>query len=241
VDELRVLFTLAPQLAERLRQFRLERVSRIALGDTPVRIDDTRCLILHVVPFTFFDFGPFLSIRDIVRNTQYFPPLGTNKRHDWRINFDGFVTLSSSGKAAESQRAYVQIFRSGAVEAVAASISRKDRSVNIQDIDRMIVNHVRLYSKALHECGIESPFAIMASVIGLNGLRLTTGRRLSSGQMEEQAADRDQLHLTEVVLEGVPADNQDCSIILRPMLDQLANSAGCESARSFDESNNYLL
>jgi hypothetical protein len=45
VDELRLLFTFAPQLAEHMRQFRLDRVARIASGETPMRLIDSCCMI----------------------------------------------------------------------------------------------------------------------------------------------------------------------------------------------------
>jgi predicted HTH transcriptional regulator len=62
VDELRAMFTLAPQLAERMRDFRLERIARIAAGDTPVRLLDEGSLVLHVVPFSAFDLRPPFSL-----------------------------------------------------------------------------------------------------------------------------------------------------------------------------------
>jgi hypothetical protein len=159
-----------------------------------------------------------------------------NARRNWRINFDGFVSLSNSDEGAESQRAYVQVFRSGTVEAVAASIATQNKFVNILNIDQMIVHHVHLYSGALHECGIEPPLAVMASLIGLDQLRLTTGK-----PKEGEIADRDQLQLVEAILEEVPTTRHECAAILRPMMDQLANAAGFVSAQSFDDANNYLF
>jgi hypothetical protein len=55
VDELRVLFTRAPQLADRIRSFRIERVARIVANDAPVRLLDARALIIHTIPFAAFD------------------------------------------------------------------------------------------------------------------------------------------------------------------------------------------
>ncbi len=197
-----------------MRQFRFERVTQIAAGQGPVSLMDYHCLILHVVPFSHFVPGQVISISDVVRNTQSFPPLGTTLRQDWRINFEGFVTLSNSLERAETQRAYVQLFRSGAIEAVASSISNAKRFVNVVDIARMIVGHLYLYSGALRDCGVQPPFAVMASLIGLDKMMLTTGRRSITGQTERQIADRDQFHFTEVILENVPATIEECAKIL---------------------------
>jgi predicted HTH transcriptional regulator len=47
VDELRTLFTLAPQIAERIREFRFDRITRIAARDAPVRLLDDCSLVLQ--------------------------------------------------------------------------------------------------------------------------------------------------------------------------------------------------
>jgi hypothetical protein len=242
VDELRALFNFAPQLAEQMRQFRFDRIARMTIGEGPVKLADAHCLVLHIVPFThFMAVGPLISLSDVMRNAQLFPPLGTTSRSDWRINFDGFVTLSNSHDHAEGQRAYVQVFRSGTLEAVASCISGATKIVNVVDLARIVVDYLYLYSAALHECGIQPPLAVMASLIGLKQLILTTGKRSIAGQVDRQTADRDQFHFTELILDKVSATKQECARNLRPMLDQLANAAGCISAQSFIDGNNYFM
>jgi hypothetical protein len=240
VDELRAMFAFAPQLAERMREFRLDRLAHIAAGDTPVPLIDNCCLVLHIIPFSHFDLRPALSFSRTL-NPQYFPPPGMGLPSIWRINFDGFLTMSNADAAPEArQRAYVQVFRGGAVEAVASSIVRSDGHLNIQTLDFTIVQSTRIYSTALHECGAEPPLAVLASVIGVKGRGLATRFDTSTG-MEGQVADRDQLHLNEVIIEELPSGNPDCATMLRPLLDQLANAAGLPSAPSFDQAGKYLL
>ena len=56
IGELRNLFLAAPHLAERIRAFRMERIARIAAGETPVALsgERPRRFILHVVPYSAF-------------------------------------------------------------------------------------------------------------------------------------------------------------------------------------------
>jgi hypothetical protein len=91
---------------------------------------------------------------------------------------------------------------------------------------------------ALRECGAEPPFAIMASLIGVMGKGLTTGRQTPRG-WEGEYADRDQLHLTETIFEEVPSGDPECAAMLRPALDQLANAAGLAASPSFDSNGKY--
>ena len=240
VDELRAMFVFAPQLAERMRDFRLERISRVAAADAPVALQDDCCLALHVVPFSHFDLRPALSFPAVINNPGRFPPMRMRSPNNWRVNFDGFLTGSNADARAAGQRAYVQVFRTGAVEAVASSITDTDGHLNIQQLDFMIVQSTRLYATALHECGADPPLAVLASAIGVKGRRLVRGFDTFT-EMEGELADRDQLHLNEVILEEVPAGNPDCATMLRPILDQLANAAGLPSAPSFDPAGKYLL
>jgi hypothetical protein len=177
VDELRALFTFAPQLAEQMRKFRLNQITQIAADEAPVRLKDTRCLVLHIVPFSHFTrTSSSIEIADVLRDTQRFPPIGFVARQDWRINFDGFVTLSNH--SSERQHAYVQLFHSGAVEAVAARVGGDQSVVNVAAMARTIVRHSYLYFGALNDCGIHPPLAVMASLTGVNQLVFTAERRL---------------------------------------------------------------
>jgi hypothetical protein len=236
VDELRAMFAFAPQLAERMRDFRLDRVARIAARDTPVPLIDNCCLVLHIIPFSHFDLHPAFSLSRAL-NPSYFPPPGMTLPSEWRINFDGFLTLSASASHAPRYRAYVQVFRAGAVEAVVSSIVDNDGHINIQQLDFTIVHSARIYSTAVHECGAEPPLAVLASVIGVKDRGLATQFDTWTGMV----ADRDQLHLNEVIIEELPSGNPDCATMLRPLLDQLANAAGLPSAPSFDQAGKYQL
>ncbi len=77
VDELRALFTLAPELAERMRAFRFDRAASIAARDTPVPLMSESCLVLHVVPFSHFDLAPALRLQSVIENRNSVIPLGT--------------------------------------------------------------------------------------------------------------------------------------------------------------------
>jgi len=241
VDELRAMFTLAPQLAERMHDFRMERIARIAAGDTPVRLLDEGCLVLHVVPFSAFDLRPLFSLQTAIGLHYQFCPMGVSTAQDWRINFDGFLTLPISGSNATKQRAYLQVFRTGAIEAVASPIVHGQDRINSQTLDGMLVKHTRIYAALLHDCGAEPPLAVMVSLIGVKNRELVAGFGNWAIREPETVIDRDQLHCAEVILEDVPSGDPDCAKKLHQTLDQLANAAGRSSSASFDRSGNFSL
>jgi hypothetical protein len=120
VDELRALFTRAPQLAERVRNFRFDRIAKIVANDVPVQLMGAHPLIMHVAPLSAFEDRQEFQL-DIRQHPQQlftaFPPIGAQVGH-FRINVDGALVLSDQGADGRSHRAYVQAFHSGIIEAV---------------------------------------------------------------------------------------------------------------------------
>jgi hypothetical protein len=235
------MFNQLPELAERMRQLRTERLQRISAGNAPTPLLDQICLVLHIVPSSHFDLGARISIQEIVSQQDRFPPMGTRSPSNFQVNFDGFVTLSpTSDRDQARRRAYVQIFRTGAIEAVASSIARSDNDVDIRSVDYMIVQYTRNYSCALHDFAIEPPLVVMASLLGVRG-RTLLAHIDDFDDRDGAVADRDPLCLNEIILEEVPESNQSCATMLRPMLDHLANAAGRASALGFDRSGTYVF
>ncbi|HVB15209.1 MAG TPA: ATP-binding protein [Stellaceae bacterium] len=232
VDELRALFVAAPELADRMRGFRFDRAATIAARDAPVPLQSDCCLMLHVVPFSHFDLSPALSMDCVVQRRLYLPPPGTTHAHQSRPNFDGYLSLSNPNDAGQ-YRAYMQVFRAGAIEGADSSIIRRDGIVDIRELDLSIVRDTRVYAQLLHDCGAEPPYTVMASVLGVREHKLAAFNS-TTYSFHGQLADREQLHLAETVIEKVPADDTECASALRPMLDQLANAAGRVASVSFD-------
>jgi hypothetical protein len=222
-----------------MRAFRVERTAKIVGGETPTGLLGSCCLVLHVVPFSAFDFGAAISLRMLENQPNLFPPLNSEHSQGWRITFDGFLTLSNADQAAGKNRAYVQVFRSGAVEAVTSTLGGSKGELVCLDLEVAIVPYTRRYIAALQSSGIDPPYAVLVSLLG------TAGRKLSMGQADwlhtEPLIDlrRDQFHLGEVILETVPSDNQGCASAMRPVLDQLANIAGYAATTSFDSAGRW--
>jgi hypothetical protein len=52
--------------------------------------------------------------------------------------------------------------------------------------------------------------------------------------------DRDQLHFTEIILETVPNSVQELGVMMRPLIEQIANAAGRARSSSFGPNGEYL-
>jgi hypothetical protein len=122
VNELRALFTAGPQLMDRIRDFRVDRIAKIAANAAPVQLMNRGILSIHIVPLSAFDVNNTVPLRDISRDYNSFAPIGSRSSAHIRVNFDGVLKLSNADEGAVQNRAYVQVFRNGIVEAVTSTI-----------------------------------------------------------------------------------------------------------------------
>ena len=135
VGEVRRAFVLSEGVADRIRAFRAERLSRVVAGETPVAIEGTSRVVLHVLPISAFD-----SPASVVDLDIYRPPLServllpiyivnevgldeTLLRYpdafELRYNFDGVFCDARLGVAGwrKGLKATLQLFRTGIIEA----------------------------------------------------------------------------------------------------------------------------
>jgi hypothetical protein len=237
VEELRHIFTAAPQLAERIRSFRMERIAKVSARETPVPVfGGCPLLAMHVVPYSAFDMRRSLSLAEVEKRWQQFAPLGSDSPTYWGVNFDGFLGLSNADAKAPQQRAYIQVFRSGSVEAVAAVI---DGVLKTIELEAVIVRYAGLYADGLHACGIDPPLVVLASLLGTERSSFVAGNEgIAANGIR---ADRDQYHFVEAVLENIPKNDRKAAPALRFILDHLAGLAGKSQTPTFDSAGNYLL
>lgn len=121
VREIRAAFTASESLGEKIRDFRSERIARIIADETPIRLLPNPKLILHVVPLSFADSTKQCDFVPLINEPGKVRPLFV--RFGWvpRINFDGYLVYQEDERQGASS-GYVQVFRSGAFEAVDAQI-----------------------------------------------------------------------------------------------------------------------
>jgi hypothetical protein len=125
VQELRHLFNEAPRLAERIAAFRMDRLVKIAAGETPVPLDPGGKLALHVVPVPAFADGRLIDVVSAAAQGTHLPlpPGGMSGANRLSVNLDGL--LNYTDHVTSMRHGYAQFFRSGAIEGV-GELSRRD-------------------------------------------------------------------------------------------------------------------
>ncbi len=228
VSELRAAFVLSETTTERIRNFRIERLSKIVAGETPVRLNPTPKIILHIIPFGAFNPASRFSVSSLANDIGRLQPIsaaGWNSRH----NFDGYLSFADS-------LTYLQVFRNGNIEAVNASIIETvDRRLTIPTIPSLLFEEKLLdalprFLSIQRQLGVEPPLFIMLSLLGVSGYRMGVDSRLDS--TFGYPIDRDALILPEIIVENFECNPSD---VMRPIFDALWNAAGWPRSMNYNE------
>ncbi|MDA0999191.1 MAG: ATP-binding protein [bacterium] len=236
VGELRTAFTLAEGTAEKIRNFRIDRLARIIGGETPVPIREGVKIALHLIPLAAFTSGNFIEMPlDHDRRADFAPLSGSIS--DWRNNLDGFVCYS--GNPPRPHRAYLQLFRTGVVETVEISVYGEGNIINGPGYEVEIVQSVKRYLKQLQILGIGMPVYIFLSVLDASGavLRLPESWHFRRGGEYGHQADRNEFILPEAVIEDY---DTDIPVALKPQFDMIWNAFGYDGSINFDAEGNWI-
>lgn len=233
-------------LIARARDFHRQRVAAIAAGSGPVGLLDGGALILHAVPLGALNGRATAAFAKISSNPDRFPTIADNIARRSKVTHGGLLIGSNADGLSKPQRAYVRVSRDGIVESVASSLARGRRhdSVMLPQLQAMVIKYGCIYANSLSTLGVAPPYAIFASLVGVNGMRLLHDF-IPTGAFPEDmpfaALTDDPIHFDEAVFEIAPGNYNACAKLLEPIVTHLANTAGLPASPYFDEQGNYLL
>lgn len=230
---IRNAFVVSGTRIERIRNFRVERLSKIVAGETPAPLMQPSEVVLHIVPIGAFD--PSNTI-DLALVEKYGIQPISGKHQPCRYNFDGIVSSMPYGKDCS----YVQIFRDGAVEAVNTIMLHGDRDKEghylYGEDEHVLVEAIIGYLKLQHQLAVEPPLFIMLSYLGVSGRKMPYGKP-GDIMMGSDPIDRDTLLIPEVMIQNFDSDVPET---MRPIFDTIWNATGFPRSLNYDETGKWI-
>lgn len=250
VTELRTAFELSGTTAERIRDFRTERLSRIGVGEEiPAPLDqEAPKLVLHIVPFSAFSTSVSLDLKPLYDAVQglLLRPLTVwdiESNVTMRFNFDGLVRSERRQWVnPTSTVAYTQVFRNGIIETVDisllgvyawnASTSKIDpdkRILHGERYERKLLETVKRYIALQKFLEIDPPLFLMVSFLGVKGYKITHPSFEHQFSPFTDEIDRNNLIIPEIIVDNFDGDLAE---VMKPIFDTVWNAAGYTSALS---------
>ena len=233
VDELRSIFSMSETTAERIRNFRVERIARIGANETPVLLKDEPRLAFHLIPLSAFAVTPMMNIRRFTENFAEVAAQGRTYTH--RYNIDGFVVHQPEKAKADW---YAQVFRNGIVERVQClPISEREEGKRFLDgryVEDNLIDFCRKLLPMMKAVDISPPIVALLTLTDLTGVKLIFWT--PNGTLFESAIDRDHIFVPDALIESyeVPIEQ-----MLRDTFDAMWNASGWQGSPSYDHKGNW--
>ncbi|MBN2560399.1 MAG: ATP-binding protein [Phycisphaerae bacterium] len=229
VDEIRAAFAVSQSIPEKLKRLRDDRLAKIIADVTPLPLLKKPRIVLHLVPLSALDPGAIFDVRKAKEIAGRIRPMGMTMPASWRFNFDGFVAYDTG---AEQARAYVQIFRTGALEAVESAIlgHMRGQRIPVSACEDFILMAIRGYVENLRDLDAGPPIFGMLTLVGVQGYTISyEGRALLVPDLHP--IDRDVLTLPDFVIDdfATPVDP-----LIKPAFDAVWQACGWEGSRCYD-------
>jgi hypothetical protein len=255
VVQLRAAFELVGTTAERIRAFRVERLSRISSGEeTPAPLNEQEAkLVLHLVPFNAFSTSELFDLTplyDSIKGLLLRPLIiwDLEQSADMRFNIDGIVRTNRRGNPP-STIAYTQVFRNSIIETVDVSIlginswnlptarsNIETRSFHGEEYERKLLSTLKRFIDLQKLLGIEPPFFIMVSFLNVKGYKITHPNFANNFSPYTDEIDRTNLIIPEIMVESFDAD---LAAIMKPIFDTVWNATGRVGSLNYDEAGKF--
>lgn len=231
IAEIRSAFALSESLPDKIRRFRDDRVAKIIADEIPVKLSGSAKVILHVLPIAALT--PTTHIDTASLSGKFLPGIYL-ENNDFRHNFDGFF-LFHRPQSSSIFESYVQVFRTGAVEAVDSRSMRPSDGKKLiagNYFEQHISSALHNYLKLEEELQLQPPLFVMLSLVGVMGYKMYTGPFSD----DNDPIDRDTLFLPDIIVESY---DTPAATIFRPAFDALWQAAGFGRSPSYDDNGNW--
>lgn len=249
VTDLRTAFVGSEAVAERVRAFRDDRVTRILGGRSPMALAPLPTTVLHILPVGAAFLNADLDPR---RCTDVWRKLNVDGDHlefvyspNARPNLDGLlVTSPNYEERFSSSPTYTQVFRNGGVEFTAGHVDYRDMTNSLkpvpylhgEGIEMFVIDMCRNVREFREAMGLGGPVILMLSLVRVAQLPLAKGDPARAMLIGKRRFDRDVVLLPELVLESFEHLPEQ----VRPVLDAMWQSAGYMQSDSYDSAGKYV-
>lgn len=235
VDELRTHLTGAETMLERCRNHRLDRIAKIAAGDSLAKpAGHEGFLVIHYLPVVSFAEG----LRLALKGDGLQPPVPHPTSFHWgtsshRFCFEGFHVYMQGVNCQPAD--YCLVSWNGAMEVVHLMPWRDPAVMQdpwrgcliTRDVELNVRHTVNYLLSVAADLGVEPPGVFALSMVRMRGWKISAGR---SWDGNWQTIDQDPFLISEVL---VDTDGADIDCILKGLVDPLWNAGGWNESPNF--------
>lgn len=229
VSEIRTSMLASEYLYEKVRDFRLDRISKIIKNDTPIELYNSPKFVFHIIPvMSFYSF-------DRISTEKYNHLInGPNPLHSFQkeFNFEGFLIHNHYNQPNPNDQ-YLQIFRNGIIEIVNTgftNIIQEEKLIFGSAFETYYIQNISIWLELLKFLGLNFPYLLFLSVLEIKGYKFQI-RDPHSFYFENKPINKENLLIPDILIEANFLEQKQKH--LKILFDPIWNAC------NFDQSLNY--
>lgn len=235
IPEIRSLFLRTENQAQRVNDFRTERLGKIISGNAPQRLVDGPILIVHLVPtqaalgLVQIDPVPYTNQRGL-------PIIGTTSGMA-RLNLDGALVVRNETQQGETH-GYSQLFRNSFFESALVLSRRAEDGLVVlpsRSYEEYLITLLGNFRGELDRLGINYECAVMLTLHRANEVRLGVRSDWGFDDPHQTLFDRNTLVLPDIVARSDVTPEK----ALKPVFDLMWQAAGFAGSRNFNNAGEW--
>lgn len=221
--------------ARQLRRWRADRIRAIQENKGPVQLESSACVVLHLIPAEDLEGESGEAFLSAALDQPNLKPLYAHGSNG-RVNFDGLLRYSQAqGSACD---AYLQLFKTGALETVCSSLmgeANGRKFIASVLFEQELITTVEQYLGFLRSCRVAPPLSVFLTLLNVRGF--TMGVDQAHERWQNTPIDRDHLVIDTLSLESFDVD---VAVVLRPIFDATWQAAGFRGSGNYNEQATWI-
>jgi len=235
VSELRSLMTLSSTVRERIRNFRIERISRIKNRELPIPITDGPKFIYHLIPLSSFAADTVIDLAKFehsnIRLDLFYDLIKI-------YNYEGILIHNQTKEHPANW--YLQIFRNGCLEIFVGYLHHPEgHSLDRNGFEEEMINSVNNYYSVIDFFGLSAPLILFHSIFDIKGYKIKLYEFERMREMTNRSFIQNDLILPDILLSEESFSN--LPFILKPLFDPIWNAAGHSQSPNFNAKGEWKI
>lgn len=235
VPEIRSLFLRSESQAQRLREFRSERLGKILSGEAPHRLIDGPLLVAHLFP-TQAALGLIQVDPVPYTNQRGLPVIGAGSGMA-RLNLDGALVVRNENQNGEAH-GYSQFFRSGFFESVYVLSRRGEQGRAVLpslSYEQHLITLLADFRAELARLGLDLECTVMLSLTRASEVKLGVRNDWDFLDAHQTLFDRRTVLLPDILATGDATPDR----AMKPAFDLMWQAAGFPSSRNYNAAGDW--
>jgi hypothetical protein len=224
---------------EARKEFRDERLRRIAANHTPVQLDHAPRIIAHIMPQREYEIDLLENVSKETLALKLVPMISKHSvEYTPEPNADGFIAYAPGG---EPCYAYTQLFNDGKIEIVRASYYVEHRRYIHSEYEDEILRAIQRGLTLQEMLGIRTPVFLTLSVLGAAGCRIGTDDLNAFPSSRPIRQEDDEMRMQEVIVTSFgPHTIAHLAMLMKTSFYRVWRASGLPKSFNYDNEGNWL-